>query len=1012
MPKSLLLFALFLLNAGIVSAQFNESDFEHYSVTDGLSDNNVTCIARDKQGFMWIGTEVGLNSFDGETFERYFPHNKPLNLVGAYIVSLVPFSNNCLGVATREGFQVINIENRSTRNYRFSDTDPFAHYNNGVYDAAELPGGRVLYSSTSGVYEFDRPGHLFFRYDNYTASSEESKRILYAKDIVKVSNTEALIYTADCKLDYYNFQKKVYYHVSPSSAGWKAFYPDKHHDTNCKKIGENEYIFFNPYSDSLIYYNRAQNMRVVSKLPWLTAEGLNWASRVYMLNDSSFVMNSPLAGFFLFKLNKKTGIISGNPQKFLSAYRCNTFFVDKENRLWIGTRTGLLRQKQKASFINAAALFDPQDAGSNARFTSVCRYRDKLYVGSFNRLQGLFIADTANLQVLKKVTFYGGNNGWSEIQSIQRYHKDTLWLGTSNGLLWFEVHTSRYGCVMDNHRDSVLAGGNPILYPVDKKGRAWIFDYMNGKAGFYDTTKRTFTFFTTTTTPALPFSRIKHLVYDAYGDVWIAGHGMARWNEAIGQFDSFTRVYGGPDKFNDDILAIAADKKGSLWLYNAENVLLEYKIKEKKFYPHGAGEGLPEFVQSMAEEVNDQLWFTTGNRLICYSPSTKQVVSFDQADGLPVERSSSRIIFYDKERDCYYSLHNNYLASFPAKIPARQEMINHLLITKIVFADSVLYNPAGSVLVDYDRQNFSIHFTALNYDEPHSCDFYYNVDNKQWTNLDGLEVIAFNQLPSGSHRIQIKAVTKFGRTLITGMVLTVIPPFWQRWWFITLIVFIIAGVLYALYSYRINQIIKLQAVRNNIARDLHDDIASTMGSINIYSEIASDKIKQQQPVIAEEILQKIGGASRQMIEKMSDIVWSIDSTNDYLENLADRMESFCEMTLTPLGINFQFRQNAALSGISLPMDKRKNIFLVFKECIHNILKYSACKNVIIAIEIHQNKLKMTITDDGKGFDLKNGKAHNGNGLRNMQQRTVAMRGKLNIRSVIDEGTTVELLLEI
>ena len=96
------------------------------------------------------------------------------------------------------------------------------------------------------------------------------------------------------------------------------------------------------------------------------------------------------------------------------------------------------------------------------------------------------------------------------------------------------------------------------------------------------------------------------------------------------------------------------------------------------------------------------------------------------------------------------------------------------------------------------------------------------------------------------------------------------------------------------------------------------------------------------------------------------------------------------------------------------MDKRKNIFLVFKECIHNILKYAACQNVIVAIDVHQNKVKMTITDDGKGFDLKNGngKAHNGNGLRNMLQRAAALHGKLNVRSVIGEGTTVELLLEI
>jgi ligand-binding sensor domain-containing protein len=1012
MLKTLLLFFPLLLLTSAVFGQFKESDFALYTVADGLSDNNVTCIAQDKLGYTWIGTEMGLNSFDGESFEHYSSRSKPLDIVGSYIVNLVPFGDNRFGVITREGLQVINTERKSTQNYRFNDGTPFSHYLNGVYDATLLPDGSVLFSSNTGIYQCDRPGHLCFRYDSYTSDDPESKRILYAKDIIIINSNEALIYTAGYKLDHYDFRKKTLYHVPLASKEWKDFSPDQQHGTNYKKIAENQFILYNPYADSLVFYDRARKMRVVSRPSCLKSKELNWASRVFMLNDSTFVMNSSKAGFYLFDLNKKTGLISGNPQKFFSAYKCNYFFVDKDDRLWIGTRTGLLRQRKNTAFIKSAALFSARDAGSSARFTSACRYKGKLYVGSFNRFAGLFIVDTATLQVRKKMTFYGGDNEWSEIQSIQSYHRDTLWLGTSNGILWLDVNNYHYGHLLDNQKDSVLAGGNVMLAPVDKKGRGWMFDYMNGKAGFYDTTKRTFAFFTTASKPALPFARIKHLVYDSYGDVWIAGHGMSRWNDAKQQFDSFMNVYAGPNKSRDDILAITADNRGSLWLYNAENVLLEYKIKEKKFYEHGAAEGLPVFVQSMASAANDRLWFTTGSQLICYTPSTKKVVSFDQHDGLPMERSSARIIFYDKGRDCYYSLHDDYLACFPAKVPALQETTKNLRLTKIVFPDSVIYNPTGKLRVGYSQQNFSIHFAPLNYEEPHSCNFYYNLDDKAWINLDGLEVIAFNHLAPGRHRIQIKAVTKLGRQLVTGIILTIIPPFWQRWWFIALLFFVLIAILYSIYSYRINQIIKLQAVRNNIARDLHDDIASTMGSINIYSEIAADKIKKQQPIVAEEILQKIGLASRQMIEQMSDIVWSINSANDYLENLTDRMKAFCSLTLLPAGINFHFEVSTAFLGARLPMEKRKNIFLTFKECIHNILKYADCKNVTITINMQQNKIKMTITDDGKGFDLKNGAAYNGNGLPNMRQRAAAMRGKFSIRTGIGEGTAVELQLDV
>ena len=137
------------------------------------------------------------------------------------------------------------------------------------------------------------------------------------------------------------------------------------------------------------------------------------------------------------------------------------------------------------------------------------------------------------MKIEKSMTFYGGNNGWSEVGDVQCYHKDTLWLGTTDGLLWLDVKSYHYGAVTDKNGDTVLFNANPFLYPPDKNGKAWLGDYMNGKAGYYDTLARTFTFFTVKTKPAIPFTRIKHIVYDAYGDVWIGGHGLARWNNTL-----------------------------------------------------------------------------------------------------------------------------------------------------------------------------------------------------------------------------------------------------------------------------------------------------------------------------------------------------------------------------------------------------------------------------------------------------------------------------------------------
>src|SRR5665213_821161 len=203
----LILLCLFCVND--VVAQYSESEFEHYTVANGLSDNNVYCIAQDDLGCMWIGTEMGLNCFNGTEFKHYFSRSKPLYLAGSNIVRLIPFSNHRLGVVGREGFQVINTRNLSTENYRFPDTSFISNYNNAVYDAKELPDKSVLLSSMTGIYAFDRPNHLSYRYDNYGAGDAENKRVIYGRDIIMIDNKEAIIYTEDYKLDRYDFQKKI-----------------------------------------------------------------------------------------------------------------------------------------------------------------------------------------------------------------------------------------------------------------------------------------------------------------------------------------------------------------------------------------------------------------------------------------------------------------------------------------------------------------------------------------------------------------------------------------------------------------------------------------------------------------------------------------------------------------------------------------------------------------------------------------------------------------------------------
>jgi signal transduction histidine kinase len=203
--------------------------------------------------------------------------------------------------------------------------------------------------------------------------------------------------------------------------------------------------------------------------------------------------------------------------------------------------------------------------------------------------------------------------------------------------------------------------------------------------------------------------------------------------------------------------------------------------------------------------------------------------------------------------------------------------------------------------------------------------------------------------------------------------------------------------------------------RLRISRELHDDIGSTLGSISIYSEVAKKRTEKKENT--NEVLAKIGLASRELIDKMSDIVWSLNPNNESFEQLQHRMMAFAAMMLAPRNIVYDLVADEELKSMQLTSQQRKNIFLIFKEALYNIVKYANCKNVHVLITPQKNGLAMIIRDDGNGFDVgrafvdgvpPNGEYLGGNGIKNMKARADDMNATLHIDSKISEGTTIQL----
>ena len=216
---------------------------------------------------------------------------------------------------------------------------------------------------------------------------------------------------------------------------------------------------------------------------------------------------------------------------------------------------------------------------------------------------------------------------------------------------------------------------------------------------------------------------------------------------------------------------------------------------------------------------------------------------------------------------------------------------------------------------------------------------------------------------------------------------------------------VIVLLLFGHRVYKTRQVLRLQDIRNKIAADLHDDIGSTLNSISVYSEVARKDAARK-----DFALKMIGESSRKIIDSLSDIVWSINPENDNFDKITLRMRSLSHNLLKAKKIECIFRADESLNELKLPMEIRRNFYLIFKEVLNNLVKYSQATRASFILTHDDREVNIIIRDDGVGFDVS--AKHNGNGLNNIRRRANEINARLNIESASGAGTTVELNLTV
>lgn len=482
--------------------QSETREFVHYGVREGLSNDIVTSITQDGMGYIWVGTDDGLNRFDGDRFETFY-RNAPAGLLrSSKIRKVSALDEYRLLVATSSGFHVVQIDDFSIRTYLMPDSSAFGATRNRIWDAIELTDGQFAATTATGFYVYNADGSIAFYYDHLTPADIGNKRMLYGRTMFTIPDNQLLVYTGDDGLAIYSRNTQEFRNLERTEREWEEFqHPRATPFANWiseNQIGEHEFVMID-HSDSLIYYHIGERKRVPSLAPLHIHEEFNWESKVFMLNDSSFIINSGRTGYYEFHIDRGTGHISCDGKKQMDSVEIQVVFADKNNRLWLGGRDGLWKQKLTSPHIRSylrqldGTSYGQKYGGhSPGQYTSALTYKSKVYMTRYSGEFGLVVFDSASLEIVDRIQFFDLRSAYNYSSSLQMYYRDTLWIGTDGGIIWLDTKTNNYGLVDLGLRSPPAFR---ILGTLGADGYAWMSTNMHGTIGRYHVADRTFKIF-------------------------------------------------------------------------------------------------------------------------------------------------------------------------------------------------------------------------------------------------------------------------------------------------------------------------------------------------------------------------------------------------------------------------------------------------------------------------------------------------------------------------------------
>lgn len=1045
MKPNLLLFFLILIISGAF-AQDPQPYFERITTRSGLSHNKVNCLLQDRRGFIWMGTDDGLNRFDGEQFLvfRNTP-GKEGTISGNIITDLLEDKEGIIWIATADG-------GLSRYDYRLPPGRQFRQFRHSPADTGSIPVNII-----NALLE-DQLGYLWLASSGHSVLRFDKKEETFQTPVTKGTRTALSLCLDGNGIIWAGRQgggllkinpRDLSYEQDPRYHNLYAHLP--HAAITALLMDSQQNMWLGSWDNVLYRYTKGRKQEEIfqrTAAPYsfandqITSFAEDSLGRIWMggAQKGLHVLDTKTKRFYQYTYDpSREGTIADD--------HINCVYIDRSGTVWIGTDKGIsvnnpLKQQFRQTFVPSG----PSGEAPTIYCFSESPDND-LWIGTS---EGLYIQKDKKGALLHYPLVFEGKS--LHLTCFFRDRDGKMYLGTDYSLFSYDHQRRELQLLPETKtRDLVM---HPIIDSrvvsilkdtIDHRPVLLVSPYGHFLT-YYDLKRKTWVSRLDSAAAIIPRfhisdNLIRKLVKTRDGTVYLATvkAGLGEWKRnPFGPISYFSNRPGGTSSLSNNIYDVLEDAENNLWLSTYGGGLCHFNRKRQKFSPIASSNNLTE---GLAIDNKGRIWMISNGNLQCYYPRTKTFQSYNLPDA---GRSGGvKGYIYIDSRGRFYVAGKGYFIDFhPDSVRMNRFSPNVLLTSFSIFNQSYSHLLTKAAIKLGPKDNyFTIGFSAPCFTFGNKLAFAYMLEgfDQEWIPSGSRREVSYSNLSGGTYNFRVKLSGTPGvlNGEVASIKIVVIPPFWKRLWFYLACLLLIAVAIYAVYRYRIGELLKRQAIRNRIAQDLHDNVGSTLSSISVYSQVAKIYKDKGQLDALHGTLEKISDASTEMISEMNDTVWAINPRNDHMSVILGRMESFARSLLgdEPPGsgngsarddtealpdrsATFEFSYDPEVPGVILNMEKRKNFYLVFKEAINNAVKYADCDLLQLRIHKKGNQLQMIIHDNGKGFDLDKAAqgqantARGGNGLANMRYRAGKMSGSLNVSSTPGKGTTVTLLFPI